>query len=113
MNPSSTIDRSTVQRLLKRIKQDQPDCGFALIQEIIIDQGYTRVARYRPGADLRATSWGTKLPVDDNVDEQPSRTEPLTATVWKFGKLATEVIPARAPRGRKKKVADPIDEEAG
>jgi hypothetical protein len=106
-DPDSTIDRSTAGRLLKRVKEGDDACGFALVREIRRNRdGQNPAGRYRPGADLRATEWGAALPQDAEEDAPPPRTEPITMRVFGLGGRSVEVFPPPKPRGRPRKGAE-------
>lgn len=100
--PDSLIDRSTVARHLHRLKENDPACGFSLLQEIIMDRnGLNPASRYRPGSDLRATVWGAGLPYDD-CQNANVRTEAMKMRVIKAGKLQTVDVGVAMQRGRKR-----------
>lgn len=106
--PDSQIDRSTVGRHLKRLKDGDPACGYSLLHEIRMDRsGAIPAGRYRPGPDLRATAWGAVLPQDTCQDARV-RTEPMKMRVIKGGRLQTVEVGIAKPRGRKRRTNDDL-----
>ena len=99
--PDSQMSRSGVQRHLLRLRNDKPECGYALPDEIVLDRsGQNMAARYRPGPALRATAFGTSLPTDDCEDHVPLG-EPIRTRVRTLAGLQwREKTPK--PRGRKR-----------
>ena len=75
--PDAEIDVLTVWRHLRRLTNGNPQCGFSLLQAISIDRhGQNMASRYRPGPDLRQTSFGASLRLDDCQDFMAPQTWP-------------------------------------
>jgi len=102
--PEWAMSRSGVQRHLLRLRDDKPECGYALLDEIVLDRsGQNMATRYRPGPALRATAFGASLPTDECEDHVPLDA-PIRTRVRTLGGLQwREKTPK--PRGRKPSAA--------
>jgi hypothetical protein len=97
--PDQACDRSSINRYLKRMQLGCPECGFSLLEEIQVNRaGMNPPRRFRPGPDLRATSWGKALSLDNCVDFSPRR-----GRVMRAGRLTTVHYGQTPQRGRKPK----------